>query len=70
MRSALLFFWDLGTPMVLKVPFSGASGIKATWRFNGVVITSGGRRKIVTTAKDTTLTVDSFQEEDCGSYEV
>ena len=56
--------------MVLKVPFSGAAGITATWSFNGSVITSGGRHRIVTSAKDSTLTVDNFQEEDCGNYEV
>lgn len=56
--------------MVLKVPFTGASGIRVTWRFQGRVISSGGRYKIVTTSSNSILTVDNFQESDCGTYEV
>ena len=59
-----------GGPMVLKIPFSGASGIKATWKFKGKVVSSGGRYTIVTSSSDSTLTVNNFQEEDCGTYEV
>ena len=56
--------------MILKVPFSGAAGIKSTWHFNGTKISSGGNRKIVTSTTDTTLTINNFQEADCGNYEV
>ncbi|XP_078481079.1 immunoglobulin-like and fibronectin type III domain-containing protein 1 isoform X2 [Ciona intestinalis] len=59
-----------GTPMVLRVPFSGASPIKASWKFNGKNISSSGRYKIVTTSSESTLTVDNLQGEDCGTYEV
>ncbi|XP_076821104.1 immunoglobulin-like and fibronectin type III domain-containing protein 1 [Clavelina lepadiformis] len=60
-----------GSPMVLRVPFSGASGITATWSFNGKKIRSYDKQfKIVTTSSETKLTLEDFQPEHCGKYEV
>uniref|UniRef100_H2YX70 Fibronectin type-III domain-containing protein n=1 Tax=Ciona savignyi TaxID=51511 RepID=H2YX70_CIOSA len=59
-----------GAPMVLRVPFSGASPIRASWKFNGKSISSGGRYKVVTTSTESALTVDNLQSNDCGTYAV
>lgn len=55
--------------MVLRVPFSGAAPITATWSFNGNSV-SGGKYKVKTTSRESTLTLENFQEQDCGTYEV
>jgi len=60
----------IGSPATLKVPFSGASPITVTWRFNDAEIASGDHYKIESTETLTTLVVDNFQNTNCGKYEV
>lgn len=59
-----------GGKMELKVPFSGAPAITASWMFNGSSVTSGGRFSIITSAAFSCLTISDFKAEDCGTYEV
>lgn len=59
-----------GGELILKVPFSGATPITAAWSFNGKAVSASSRCKIVTTSRDSTLSMSKFSAEDCGTYEV
>nr|XP_039267384.1 twitchin-like [Styela clava] len=59
-----------GGKLVLKVPFSGASPITASWKFNEKIIKTSSRCTITTTSDSSTLTLTEFNADDCGTYEV
>ena len=59
-----------GSPMVLKVPYSGEPPISATWSYNGNRISNSRRYNIATTNTYSQLTVSPFEKDDFGVYEV